>query len=325
MKSEINKYIPTRAEISAMKAVIKLQGSSINELGSFIEKSQEWTSQVVSKLESKGFVTTNRKGMTKTVVPSSTGFATSLSELVQSEPFVPWENLLSGSRLAILLAATTGEKNFVSDLNRTTSWRAKKELRMHGISPLMIANKEMTDQKVVKFVREYAEHIGVQFIHGSLPRDAIILWKSWFECIFKYPLGENKNFPKEINNIQPTAFTAFPRYGLQFLTNEAFYYFSSSENKLTKNDIVLHTLLVDPGNVTNVTYAVLFILKNYRKSEMRQLKVDALKYQLEGLVDQIITYIRSSGNVRTSYFPKWDEMSEIAREYRIEVQMWTQP
>jgi hypothetical protein len=50
--------------------------------------------------------------MTKIVVPSSTGFATSLSEFVQSEPFVPWENLLSGSRLAILLAATTGKKKF---------------------------------------------------------------------------------------------------------------------------------------------------------------------------------------------------------------------
>lgn len=309
--------------MSAMKAVIELRSSSINQLGSFIDKSQEWTSQVVGKLESKGFITTNRKGVTKIVMPSSTSFATSLSELVQSEPFVPWENLLSGSRLAILLAAATGEKKFISYLDRTTSWRAKRELRMNGISPRMIANNEMTNQKMVRFVREYAEHIGIQFIYGSLPRDAVILWKSWFECIFKYTLGENKNLPKELKNVQPTALTAFPNYGLQFITNESFYYFSSSEKKLTKNDFVLHTLLVDPGNTINTTYAILFMLKTYKKSEMGQLKVDALKYQLEEQVDHIMAYIRSSGKVRTAYLPKWDELIELAREYRIEVKSWS--
>ena len=320
MSLEINKYIPTRSEMSAMKAIIELRSPSISKLGSFIDKSQEWTSQVVCKLEGKGFVTTNRKGITKIVTPSSNGFATSLSELVQSEPFVPWENLLSGSRLALLLAATTGEKNFVSHLNRTTSWRARKELKMNGFSPQMIANNKIRDRKAVRFVREYADHIGIQFIYGSLPREAIVLWKSWFECIFKYPLGENRNIPKDLNNAQPTAFTVFPNYGLQFLTNESFYYFSSSKKKLTKNDIVLHTLLVDPGNVTNVTYAILFILKTYKKSEMRQLEVDSFKYQLQEQVDLIIAYIRSSGKVRTAYLPKWDELNDLAREYRIEVQ-----
>ena len=146
------------------------------------------------------------------------------------------------------------------------------------------------------------------------------LWKSWFECIFKYHLGENRIVLKDLNNAQPTAFTVFPNYGLQFLTNESFYYFSSSKKKLTKNDIVLHTLLVDPGNVTNVTYAILFILKTYKKSEMRQLEVDSFKYQLQEQVDLIIAYIRSSGKVRTAYLPKWDELNDLAREYRIEVQ-----
>ena len=312
-------YMLREREISVVKIVSDQKEISVSEIGQRLGSTEGWASQIVKSLEKRGFVITSRKGMRKTVRISESNFAQSLSDLLTVESSVAWEKLLSNKGIPVILEDMTGERGFTSELNRSTVWRTKRNLLMHGITLKESDGKSASDARLFRFVDEYADHVGKRFIEKNIPSDAVILWRKRSECIFKINHGQAEALEAESQNIHLTALSAFPNYGIPFLTTETFYYFSPTKSKLTQTDVVLHTLLIDPNNRTNTSYAVLFVFKRYRNISLKHLIEGSRKYGLESRIEELVRYIRSSGRNHSSILPRWNYLKELAGLYGIDM------
>ncbi len=260
--------------------------------------------------------------MKKTAVIAEANYAQLLSELVKAEPYVPWEKVLSYSNMAVLLTRTTGESDFERGLSDTTKWRAQRNLSMHGLIPKNTSNNTTLNSRISHFAREYADHITRQFAEEILPSNAVVLWQKGYSFLFKVRKGDDedgKNIPKHFLR---TALSVYAEYEIQLFTNETYYYYSPGGAKLSLDDIVLHTLMIDPGSQTYAIYALLLILKKYKKMDLESLMKRSQRYNLTRDVENIVRYIHSKGKERVWPLPSWGELKEQANVYGIEIRSY---
>ena len=313
----MQEYALTRDEIVAIRAISDQRKLSISELSEKLRSSEGWASRVIKSLEGKGIVKTRREGMKKTAEIAEANYAQVLSELIKAERHVPWEKVLSYSNMAVLLASTTGEGDFERGLSNTTKWRALRNLSMHGLIPKKTGGSTALNSRINRFAREYAEHISGRFARKFLPLTSTVLWMEGYSCLFKVRMeAEKKEIPKHFLR---TALSAYHDYGIQFITNEVYYYYEPGKTRLSLEDVILHTLLIDRGSQTYVTYALLFIFKVYRKIDFESLAKKAQRYNLAKNVEDTVRYINSNGEERAWPLPRWEELKEQAIVYGIEI------
>ncbi|MHB2035204.1 MAG: helix-turn-helix domain-containing protein [Nitrososphaerales archaeon] len=309
MKERLPVFALTKDEIAIARAVSDQRELSINQLAKKLDSSEGWASRVVKKLEDKGIVETKREGMRKVVAVAQANYAQSLAELVRSEPYVPWEKLLSYSNSLVLLANATGETDFEAGLSATTKWRALRNLSIHGLVPKSGGD---VAPRIRRFATEYADHISQKFGREILPREAIVLWRKGFSYLFKI-----RKPGVELRRFKRTAISVYSEYGIQLVTNDIYYYCSPERARLSLEEVILHTLLIDPERQTYETYALLLIFKEYRRIDFEALKKRSDRYNLRRRAEDIIRYIHTRGEEREWPLPKWHELEEQARMYRI--------
>ena len=307
-------------EISALRMVLVRKGISLKKLGDNLGVTEGRASQIVKSLEKKGLITSSRKVMTKMIWVADSEFARSLADLLAVESSVPWEKLLSNSGLPFLLGTISDERAFLAGLNRSTIWRTKRNFLMHGISIKQSGENVERDERLYRFVLEYANHIGNEFILANIPDGSVILWKSVSECMFRIGYEHAGEVEAQSENSHLTAVSAFQDYGIPLISQDLYYFFSPAVTTITPEEIVLHTLLIDPNNRTNTAYALLFILKHFRGSSLNQLSKQSKKYGLELRVDEIAKYVRSSGRTQSGGLPNWNRIMELASLYGVDIE-----
>ncbi len=129
--------------------------------------------------------------MKKVARISDANYAEHLSELLKAEPYVPWEDLLSYSNMAVLLTSATGESDFERGLSDTTKWRALRNLSMHGLIPKTSSN---TTSKTKRFATEYSDYISRRFAEKLLPPTAIVLWQKGYTVFSRLERVIQKRF-----------------------------------------------------------------------------------------------------------------------------------
>ena len=319
MNHRITEYALKDAEISIIRAISSKSDHSISEIGAITGMSEGWVSQLIKDLEKKGYVTTSRRGMKKIAIISESSFAKSLSSLLTVDSNVPWEKLLSNSGIPVLLDSITKRKDFTKGVNRTTVWRAKRNFLMHGIAPKHSEIQSSINARLSRFINEYADYIDRRFIEGNIPKGAVILWRKQDECLFKINNRYEQKSKLGIRDILPTAFSAFARYGIPLLTSDSYYYFSPSKHEITRSDVVLHTLLIDPGSRTNITYALLFILKEFSKEELEFLIGSSKEYRLQSTIREIDKFLKTPTGPNSKMMPVLSDLVEQAELYGIDV------
>ena len=119
------------------------------------------------------------------------------------------------------------------------------------------------------------------------------------------------------NQTFPTALTVSPTYGIQFLTSDLYYYHEPNLTALAVEDIILHTLLIDPESQTYSTYALLLALKNGRNIDMNLLLEKSRKYKIVDIARNLVKYINSNGRIREWPLPDPKELQEQADLYGV--------
>ncbi|EQD78880.1 hypothetical protein B1B_00485, partial [mine drainage metagenome] len=135
-----------------------------------------------------------------------------------------------------------------------------------------------------RFISEYSDHVSRKYLMEKLPRDAIILWRSGYRCLFKIRDITKKKTKRLLVDTFPTALTVSPDYGIRFLASDSYYYHDPNLTELTIEDAILHTLLIDPESQTYGTYALLLAFKNEKELNTDLLKDKSLDYKLEETV-----------------------------------------
>lgn len=310
MKEPQQAFAFTKDEIVAAKAVSDQRELSIGELASKLHSSEGWASRVVKSLENKGIVEKKRAGMMKLVTIAEANYAHSLAEMLRAEPYVPWEKVLPYSNIAVLLAKATSISDFEEKLSATTRWRALRNLSMHGLVPKAGGN---ISPRIKRFAMEYADHITQRTAQEILPANAVILWRRGSSYLFKIRDADIR----DSNHFQKTAISLFSKYGIPLVANDTFFYYSPENGRLPLEDVVLHTVLIDQGSQTYTTYALLLIYKERKKINFEVLLARSERYDLRKIAEDIIRYVNTKGKERDRPLPRWQELKEQARLYRI--------
>src|SRR5579875_1192703 len=191
MRSPMQDYALTKDELSAIRAISEQHHISIGELASILRISNAWASRISKRLEEKGIVKKKRHGISKSVEIVDREHAQLLAEMIRAEPYIPWEKVLSYSNMAVLLANTTGERDFQRGLSNVTTWRKLRNLAAHGLVP-KTGNKSNLNLKLSQFVQAYADFISKKFAREALPQKAIIIWGRGYSYFFKLRKKELK-------------------------------------------------------------------------------------------------------------------------------------
>lgn len=319
MKHESSSFAFSKREIKVLRVIADNQNVSIHDISSRLGKSEGPVSQTIKNLEKKGIVEVKRAGMRKLVAISDRNYAVSLSEMIRAEPYIPWENVLSDSNLPVLFKNVVGERSFGHNISTATSWRVVRNLSALGMNIGPHTEYLSKNRNLVRFINEYADYVSMKYIKEEIPSNAIILWRRGYRCLFKVR-GTSSHEDKSLSDgTFPTSLTVSPYYELKFITEDSYYYHDPKLTELTIEDVILHTLLIDPDSQTYASYAILLALKNIKHVDLDLLQQKASDYHLEKTVADFVAYIMSKGKIREWPFPDPNELSAQTNLYGIVV------
>ena len=317
MKVQRLPFTLSKGEIATVRAISDHKYSSIRDLSIIMGKSESSISQTVKSLETKGVIEMKRKDMRKLTEISDRNYALSLQEMFKSEPYVPWEKLISNSNIAVLFRNLTGEESFEYGISSVSLWRARRNLSMHGMYFTSPEKQSAGNRNLSRFIIEFSDHLSRKYLAEKLPEDAITIWRSGYRCLFKTRDYSKRVAGRLLTNTFPTALTVAPDYGIKFMTSDSYYYFEPNLNKLDIEDVILHTLLIDPESQTYSTYALLLAFKSKGKIDMNLLIDKSRKYKLVDRTRNFVKYIKSNGKTREWPLPDQKELQEQADLYGV--------
>ncbi len=304
-------YALSPKEITAMRRLA--QGSySIGELATAMRLSAGSTSRVISGLSRKGLASKRRKGMRSIVELSNNTHARDLSDLVLAYAAVPWESILSYSGLPTLSRDLVGVE-FPTSLSQSTEWRVERNLGLYGLPP--VKQSSALCLKLGQFITDYVQFSRRQLADKLLPRGHVILWSKGFSFIAKTRHGEVNESPY----LKKTAFSAFPEYGIRFITDSEYFFYSPVRQTLTLEDTAIHTILIDPSSRTNIGYATLLLLKEERNVNLERLLQKGKALDVEAVVKDVILLIKTHKAPEGHSMPGWEEIRELAQLYEVKI------
>jgi hypothetical protein len=141
-----------------------------------------------------------------------------------------------------------------------------------------------------------------------------MLWQKDFECLIRVPKTtriSQKGFMK-------TATSCLQNFGIQLISDFDIYFYSKRKTGIRLEDVILHTLLVERGNVRYVTYSLLLLKKELKQVDKNYLLKKAIWYDLSLQINAMLEFLRTRGT-RTGFgLPTWNELMIKMREYEVE-------
>lgn len=268
-----------------------------------LKLSKTWISDNITKLERLKFIYKIRKGNTIHLQISDTSYSQEFKNMLESPPYVKFEDFLYGLNFKILTCCLFGwktSKSIANQLNLTkkTIWNRLIVLTSRG---LLAKNKKLyiTNQKAWPSLYSFLEKYRMFYNgHGK------ILWKFDEEQVFCIAKKED---------IQGSI-TGFSRYTeLNIPIWAVKYCCYLPKKKLKKEDIFIHSIL-EISDSREVMLALAFYLKhNLNKKILDEL---AMKYDcLEKLKD--LEKILKQEKTDIFHLIKEKELKEFFKQYNL--------
>lgn len=296
-----------RREILIFRALDRPK--SVGELSEEVRLAQPTVSLHIAKMVEKGLVEKERKGKKVYVSRGMTQHAQILSELLGEYPRLPFEDILSHSRLDILGVMSVRRSisgiSAAAGISRQSVSPAVKELTKYGVLLKEGRSYYLNPRHgaLREFIASYWSFINRRRA-ASLAEDAVILWQRGKEFLFK------SKREIEAEKVRPTAITVFPDYGIQMLSD--LHYYFHSPRKMSVLDHILHTILIEPESMTYNSYALLL----YQKTMPEDILTRAELYDLREHMEILMEYIKRSEKI-SDFTAPWDEYKDLAGMYDI--------
>ena len=315
MKSSAPQYDFSKIELQLLRELAKGQ-QSLLQIKGLLQIKSAFLSRNMKKLQQKGIIQTAAEGNRKNAYFSETKHASLLRDLLLSYDFMDWENILSGKSIEILFQ-TLDDEGDLSSFSSATLWRYLKELKARGI--ITKTQKGCTINTrfsiLADFLKEYERYF-VNKISKTLSENSVILWQKDMEFLVRVP----KSTEAPSGDFQKTATAIFAQYGLPLFSEFDIYYYSTNKKTIRPEDVILHTLLIEPNNVRYKTYALLLLRKVHKQIDLTYLQKESerlgLKNQIDAMLQFLETHIRPEGQS----LPSWDEFVLKAEDYGVMVE-----
>jgi len=299
-----------------IRALTTLHGEqTVSELATNLDRSLSYTSELVERLETAGLVETRRQGKTKQIRLSDAKALELLASLTQQYSHIAWPELLSGAALRVCYfldtPRTVTDLARHADIHRSTAHRALAPLQHRGIAyqtdnGAYALNEDF--EQLSAFARELAHHAHRQTVEEQTDTYTI-LWESLNEFLFQTTTEVADE------NFIATGPDQFQRYDLPLLARDRRYYFySESTSELSPETLCCHMLVIDSGPRSQ-SYCLLLL--SHVGIDHDEFRDQATKYGVDSVVDELCTYLDTSGDQRTSRLPEWEDFQELAAEYEV--------
>ncbi len=236
---------------------------------------------------------------------------------MQQYSHIDWPELLSGAALRVCYyldtPRTATDLARRADVHRSTVHRALAPLQHRGIIyQIDTGAYALNDgfEQLSAFARELAHHAHRQTIEEQADTYTI-LWESLEEFLVQTTTEITDD------HFIPTGPDQFQQYGLLLLARDRRYYlYSETLDDLSPETLCCHMLVIDSGARAQ-SYCLLLL--SHVDIDRDELRTQAVKYGVDDVVDELCTYLDTSGDQRTSRLPEWEDFQELADEYGVTV------
>ncbi len=313
MRCTDSEYAFSKSELQILRELSKGK-QSLPEIRKSLLLKPALLSYNLKKLQKKVLIQTTEEGNRKYACFSETSHAELLRDLLIRFDHVDWENILTGKTIDILFQALSAKEGNLSGFSNATLWRYLKELRGRGIIGETQKRYQINSrfQVLIDFLKEYQRYF-VNKISKTLSVKTVILWQEGMEFLVRAP----KAAKPICEDFHKTATSIFAQYDLPLFSEFDIYFYSTSRRSIKPEDAILHTLLVEPGNVRYTTYALLLLKKTQKEIDKTYLLKEAesfgLKNQIVGMLEFLETHRRPEGQS----LPTWNEFITKANDYAV--------
>lgn len=303
-------YKLKKSELSIFKSITRGKEKLVDisdDTGISLSRS----SQLLNNLKEKEFIYYERKGMKKIANVSNTKHASLLKSLIHTELSI--KEILSDSKLDILFSILGGPKS-LERISLETGL-AHETLRKYIREMKYLTSVFETDEKEISltvhktlkdFLAEYLNYVN-RITASDINKDSMLLWEQGRETIFRIPL------PMGDVKAKVTGITAMSQYGIDIISNYAYYYYSPFGGELKPDDIAIHTILAGKER-RNITYALLFLKKGgFDETYLRE---KGSHYAIENIIKDLI-YFLDDKLVENPLFPSRKEFNILCEEYGV--------
>lgn len=310
---------------SELKTLQKLDDvKTLKEVAESIERSTSYTSEIIKNLEQKELIQINRDGRKKLISPSKTKTIELYKKTTRQHPHIDFPELLSGKTIPLLYYLD--DERTVSELAektgnyRNTVNRKLKKLQDRGIVKKQEKYYQLNPEFEIlnRFAKEYTHHKHKLTIE-KITHNYSIIWESLNEFLVETSEEIPDNYKptnNETGKFILTGYSRFQEYGIPLLTtNRNYYFYSEKQTEITPEDLVCHSLLIDPGTRTKIYCLMLIQTQRLDKELLEKSK----KYDLTDTVESLIKYLETNGKEKEPDLPSWDEFVETAYEYGVEL------
>jgi DNA-binding MarR family transcriptional regulator len=286
---------------------------------------QNLMSHYLKLLQDKGLIRTeqtilneerNTKNSRKSIFFRETKHATLLKQLLTKYSHIKWETILTGLRIDTLFQILTNPSDISQVASPATLWRYTKQFMALGIvttnDELYQINERFSLLK--EFLEEYQNYFTDRLI-SSVSSKAVILWRKGFEFLIRVP----KTVEVFQEGFAKTATSRLPDHGIQLVSDFDVYYYSRTTKGIDLEDVILHTLLVEKGNVRYTTYSLLLLKRELKNIDRDYLLKKAVMYDLSLQINAMLEFLRTKGVRTLSGLPTWNEFMIKVKEYEVEV------
>jgi len=304
----------TEAELRVLAAA---RGEpTVSALAEELDRSVNYVSELVDRMEEKGLVHTIRSGKTKHVHRSSARAVELYDQFVQRYPHIPFPELLGGATLRVLyhldVPSSPTDLAEQAGVHRSTVYRSLSPLQHRGIVYRDDGGFALNDEfeELAMLAREFAHHRNRNRAEEHADTYTI-LWESLDEFLLQ------TDDPIEADAFHLTGPEKFQTYGLPLLARERRYYlYSESTDEIFPEELCCHMLII--GDDTRSRSYCLLLLGEVDIDQDELFGV-ATTYGVVDDVEELIEYLDTAGESRTERLPTWDEFSDLADEYGVAV------
>ena len=283
-------------------------------LASATDRSLNRMSVITAGLEEKSFITRRRAGMSYRVALAENGFMDHLRRIVLDG--LPIDRYLVDSRIIVLATiADAGWALGAPDLEWLSGLsKSSVSMAIHDALRYGILRKEGRKYRwggrmepLRSFLKEYT-----RFDNGRtasrIEQSSSVTWQLGPDFI----IGASKKLSSDA--VQPTGVTAFALNGLQIFSPKHYYHMTGSPRILRPEDHAIDNILIAPRNVTHLTYSLVYLKKNGRRTDWPYLDRLCRIYGLGSLGSEMAQYLKR-GRGSLGGFPTDDEFREKLELY----------
>ena len=310
MKTSAGEYAFSKAELQMLREIAR-GNYELSSIQAKLSIKPPLLTYTLKKLQNKGLIKIAHKGAKKQVSFSDTKHAILLKNLLSIYDYVDWENVLKGKAIEILFQVLT-DSDKLTAVPRNTLWRYMKDFKSRGIIQECKVNPQF--RGLSEFLEEYQSFFAKKMAN-EFSDNSVILWQREMEFLIRTP----KAVKAPTRAFHKTATSIFSVYDLPLFSEFDIYFYSTTKKSITPEDAILHTLLLEPGNVRYSTYALLLLKKTEKQIDKTYLLREAEHFGLETQVKVMLEFLQTHIRPEGQPLPTWDDFAGKARDYGVMV------